>query len=79
MQKATTTQVAAAIRKHAIAHIASKNGLPPEVVIGCIAAGHKRLTDQLDVCVTAAIERTFQMVDSGAFQLLTEYTPGEHA
>jgi hypothetical protein len=79
MHKATTTQVAAAIRKNAIAHIASKNGLPPEVVIGCIAAGHQRLTAQLDVCVTAAIERTFQMVESGVFELVTEYTPGEHA
>jgi hypothetical protein len=79
MQKATTTQVARAIRTQAIAHIAAKNGIAPEVVIGCLAAGHTRYTDQLDACAAAAIERTFQLVDSGALHLITEYTPGEHA
>jgi hypothetical protein len=79
MQQATTTQVAQTIRAQAIAHIARRNGVTPEAVIGCLAAGHKRYTALLDACVTAAIELTFQLAESGVFQLISDYTPGEHA
>lgn len=69
--KATTTQVANTIRKQAIETLSLKLNLPRSVVIECIEARHKRLTDAFDALVSAAIECTLQMVDSGHVELVT--------
>jgi hypothetical protein len=77
--RATTSEVARATRKRAIQRIAALEGIAEEVVIGSIEAGHRRHSAAFDALVCAGIEAMLTLAAQGRIELVTEYTPGEHA
>lgn len=69
--KVTTTQVAKAARKRAIERIAAKNGVSTDVVVGCLAAGHRRMNQAFDALVCAGIETILTLAEQGRLELIT--------